>query len=299
MIELGLNHEQQHQELLVMDIKQNQERSILLPDYQMPANEEASEAHLDRYASRTIEPYWVDFQGGKVPIGVIDSSKFFYDNEGGRHSVWLEPFSVASHLVTNREYLEFIEAGGYQNAKYWLSDAWEFLKTAGWVAPLYWKKAGQRLGHGWEVMKLSGWSQVVLDEPVAHLSYYEAQAFARFKGARLPTEFEWEHVANSVADSGSNSGSSSIAASGGSSDRVYDLERVLWQWTQSAYLPYPRFQAFDNELMEYNSKFMCNQMVLRGGCTVTPADHYRNSYRNFFYPHQRWQFSGLRLARDL
>ncbi len=290
LLEVGINHEQQHQELLLMDIKQNFSS--------LPFPTVYCERELPSLGTQANQPSgrWKYFQGGLVEIG-HGLRDFHYDNEAGRHRVWLEPFQLFTHLVTNGEYLEFIEAGGYDKPEHWLSDGWDLIQKTGWKHPLYWTKEKEE----WKVMTLHGVHALRLSDPVAHVSYYEAQAFAHFRRARLPTEAEWETVAKSERALGHFMSESVFhPRSGGSStlSDFQDLHGTLWEWTQSAYLPYPGFIPFSENLGEYNSKFMCNQFVLRGGSCVTPSDHYRVTYRNFYYPHMRWQFSGIRLARD-
>ena len=281
LIELGLNHEQQHQELLLTDILHALSQNALLPAYASyrPAPPAALSA-----------PQWREFGGGDVEIG-HGGKGFAFDNEGPRHAVLLQPYRLSDALVSNAEWLEFIAAGGYRDPKYWLADGWARVQAENWSAPLYWRERdGERFA-----MTLSGLQPLDRAAPVCHVSYYEADAFARFRGARLPTECEWEHAAaqSDIAGNFSNSRMYRPVANGG---RMFG---DVWQWTGSAYLPYPGFRISDGAVGEYNGKFMINQMVLRGGSCATPADHIRASYRNFFYPHQRWQFMGLRLASDV
>lgn len=204
---------------------------------------------------------------------------------------------ISSHLVTNDEYLAFIDEGGYDNPLLWLSDGWDMKEREKWEHPLYWEKEGQT----WWTMSLSGMIPLDLAAPVSHISYYEAQAFAHWKGCRLPTEFEWEVAASSEPLHGIFLEDNEFEPLPSPDDHELfaQIHGTLWEWTQSAYLPYPRYEKFQHGLSEYNEKFMCNQFVLRGGSCLTPRDHYRPTYRNFFYPHMRWQFSGLRLAKDL
>ena len=290
ILEIGIHHEQQHQELLLMDIKRNFFASPIFPVYQanLPA------IHSD---SESISPEWQAVTGGLIEIG-NNGETFHYDNETSRHQVWIEPFYLSSHLVNNREFLEFVESGAYQNPKYWLSDAWEWIKNNQIRHPLYWLS----LESGWREMTLGGLLPLSLETPVSHVSYYEAQAYANWKGCRLPTEFEWEH-AGSLSSVHSNfletknfHPESRIKKH--ELDSFPDMHGDLWEWTQSAYLPYPRYQPYRDHLAEYNSKFMCNQFVLRGGSCVTPESHYRKTYRNFYAPAMRWQFSGIRLAKN-
>ena len=282
LLELGLNHEQQHQELILMDIKHVFWTNPLAPGYR-PAH---------KAESRPAAPLkWLDFAGGLVQIG-HDGPDFAFDNEGPRHKVWLEPFGLASRLSTCGEYLAFIEDGGYARPELWLSDGWAAVQAEGWKAPLYWRVDNGR----WQIFTLSGLRRLDPDEPVSHLSYYEADAFARWSGARLPTEAEWESAAaGAVSDHANLGGYHPRAASGlGLQQMIGDL----WEWTMSPYVAYPRYRPPAGAVGEYNGKFMSGQMVLRGGAAVTPADHIRISYRNFFPPAARWAFSGVRLAAD-
>jgi ergothioneine biosynthesis protein EgtB len=283
--EVGLHHEQQHQELILTDIKHVLASNPLRPAY----------ADLHRVASEAAPLQWHGFDGGLVQIGA-DAAGFAYDNERPRHAVYLQPFELASRPVSNGEYLAFVEEGGYDAAEHWLADAWATLGREGWQAPLYWERGAD----GWQEMTLAGLRPLDLAAPVAHLSYYEADAYARWAGCRLPSEAEWEHAAQGLSVSGNLADSGhlqpmAIAAGDGGLQQMYG---DVWEWTQSAYAPYPGFEPMSGALGEYNGKFMCGQYILRGGSCVTPADHIRASYRNFFYPHDRWQFSGVRLARD-
>lgn len=265
LVELGLQHEQQHQELLLTDIlhafAQNPLLPAALPDWREPAGA--------RGPTR-----FVDCQGGMVHIG-YGGNGFCFDNETPAHSVFLPPYRIASRLVRNRDWLEFIADGGYRTATLWMSDGWACVQANGWSAPLYWQ---QRDGAWWQ-MGLAGAAPLELDAPVRHISWYEADAFARWADARLPTEAEWE-AASSRSD-------------------VDELTSHVWQWTGSAYSPYPGYRPVAGAVGEYNGKFMINQMVLRGASLATPSGHARPSYRNFFHPDKRWQFSGVRLARDI
>lgn len=265
LIELGLSHEQQHQELLLMDILHLFSVSALKPAYD-PAWPADTAGRRGRFIGQA---------GGLVEIG-HDGHGFAFDNEGPRHKVFAQAFEIADRLVTNGEWLEFIEAGGYTQAGLWLADGWATVQAEGWYAPFYWQQ--DRAG-AWHEMSLRGLQPLQLDAPVVHISYYEAAAFAQWAGARLPTEAEWE-----------------IAAGSG---HLQQLDDVAWQWTQSAYSAYPGFQPAVSAVGEYNGKFMINQMVLRGGASITPVGHTRPTYRNFFGPGCRWMFSGVRLARDV
>ncbi len=282
-LELGIQHEQQHQELLMMDIKHIFWSNPLRPQYRSGAQVDAPDpiGLQSSHPDGAVE-IWVELSGGLVEIGaaeVLGEEKVFaFDHEKPRHKTYLEPFKIARALVTNAEYLEFMEKGGYGDPRYWLSEGWSLVRAEGWNSPLYWEKSPS----GWEVMTLSGMVPVNPDEPVCHVSYYEAEAYTRWKGARLPTEAEWETVA--------------VEFPYREERGLRQLVGTLWQWTASAYLPYPGFRPMESALGEYNSKFMCNQMVLRGGSCATPASHFRNTYRNFFNPGSRWQFSGIRLA---
>jgi ergothioneine biosynthesis protein EgtB len=285
LVELGLNHEQQHQELILMDIKHVFSLNPLLPAYQ-PA----------RPAAREEAPPvdWIGVEGGLVEIGHAGPG-FAFDNEGPSHKVWIEPFRLASRAVTCGEYLDFIEDGGYRRAEFWLSDGWAAVAAQGWTAPLYWIEEEA----GWSVFTLSGKKRVDPGEPVVHVSHYEADAFAAWAGRRLPSEAEWEVAASGVPLAGNLAGTAlhhpaPAPAGGGLRQMIGDV----WVWTGSAYAPYPGFRAAKGAIGEYNGKFMSGQMVLRGGCAVTPEDHIRTTYRNFFPPASRWCFGGIRLAED-
>ena len=238
---------------------------------------------------------WLDFIGGVHEIG-HHGAGFAFDNETPRHRVYLKPFALAPALVTNSEYLRFMEAGGYRKAEYWLADGWGAVCERGWQAPLYWEQQE----HGWRQFTLAGMRTLNPDEPVCHVSYYEADAFARWAGRRLPTEAEWEVAASFLPVSGNlqERGYLHPAPVAEDTDALTQMYGDVWQWTQSPYTPYPGYRAPAGALGEYNGKFMVNQMVLRGGSCATPADHVRASYRNFFYPADRWQFTGIRLAED-
>jgi ergothioneine biosynthesis protein EgtB len=291
LLELGLHHEQQHQELILMDIKHVFSINPLLPAYQAPQPQIAAPAApLD----------WVEVAGGLVEIGHRGSG-FAFDNETPRHKVWLDPFRLATRPVTCGEFLEFIEAGGYRSPEFWLSDGWATVREQGWDAPFYWL----RDENGWSLFTLSGLRRLNPDEPVCHVSFFEADAYAKWAGKRLPTEAEWETAAEGVPVSGNfadrllfHPGAESTMAAANSRPIPRQMFGDVWEWTASPYIPYPRFRAAAGAVGEYNGKFMCNQMVLRGGAAVTSAGHVRASYRNFFPPSARWAFAGLRLAED-
>ena len=292
LLELGLHHEQQHQELILMDIKHVFSINPLAPAFQAP-----------RLHVRGMVPplYWIEFAGGLIEIG-HHAAAFAFDNETPRHKVWLEPFRLASRPVSCGEYLGFIEAGGYQRPEFWLSDGWATVRQQGWQAPLYWScEDGE-----WSVFTLFGRCRLNPHEPVCHVSFYEADAFAKWGGKRLPTEAEWELAAAGLPVTGNFADSRDFHPRADGTAQPTGGEPILrqmfgdvWDWTASPYIPYPRFRAAAGAVGEYNGKFMCSQMVLRGGAAVTPAGHVRATYRNFFPPSARWVFAGLRLAEDL
>lgn len=284
---LGLHHEQQHQELLVTDIKHNFAFNPLRPAYRAAEFEPASGA-----AALT----WVEFSGGIHEIGCDGGERFCFDNEAPRHRVLNEDFRLANRLVTCGEYLEFMAEGGYADPDLWLSDGWATVQAHDWRAPLYWE---ERDGEWW-LMTLAGMRPVDPAEPVCHVSFYEAEAFARWAGKRLPTEAEWEVAAQGEAVDGNffESGHLHPQASEPEETGMQQLFGDLWEWTASPYAPYPGYRRKEGAFGEYNGKFMCNQLVLRGGSVATAQSHIRASYRNFFYPHERWQFKGFRLAED-
>ena len=286
LIELGINHEQQHQELLLTDIL-----SLFASEPLKPAYRQANPGVLVRDAAPLD---WVSFDGGIVEIGHAGDG-FAYDNEGPRHEQLIRPFKLASRCVTNGEWIEFIKSGGYETPALWLADGWAMVKNEDWAGPLYFEEAEG----GYMQMGLNGFRPVDLAAPVTHVSYYEADAFARYAGCRLPSEFEWEVAASNVPLSGRTLGADQLrpmpADAGGGLRQIYG---DVWEWTSSAYLPYPGFKTAPGAVGEYNGKFMCNQFVLKGASCATPDGHIRPTYRNFFYPHQRWQFTGLRLAAD-
>jgi len=286
LIELGINHEQQHQELLLTDILSLFAAGPLKPAYR--------EASPGVGAGEAAPLAWVSFAGGIVELG-HDGKGFAYDNEGPRHEELIRPFKLASRLVTNAEWSEFIADGGYATPTLWLADGWNTVKSQDWDGPLYVEQAeGSTIQ-----MSLLGFRPVDPAAPVSHVSYYEADAFARWAGYRLPTEFEWEVAAGSVPVEGRTLGHGDLRPLPAKPGQgLAQMFGDVWEWTGSAYLPYPGFKAAPGAVGEYNGKFMCNQFVLRGGSCVTPEGHVRRTYRNFFYPHQRWQFTGLRLAQD-
>jgi ergothioneine biosynthesis protein EgtB len=287
LVELGLHHEQQHQELILTDIKFNLAVNPLRPAY-----------HDVAPVPGTAPPPagWRAFAGGLHPIG-HEGPGFAFDNEGPRHAVYLRPFRLARRLVTSGDYLAFMEDGGYRTWAHWLSEGWRTVQEWGWRAPLYWER---RDGQWW-TQTLSGLQPLDPHAPVAHVSYYEADAYARWRGARLPTEQEWEHAAAGAAIRGNLQETGvfhPLPLAGGDQADLGQLFGDVWEWTQSPYVAYPGYRPPAGAVGEYNGKFMVNQMVLRGGSCVTPRSHLRASYRNFFPPDARWQFSGLRLAED-
>jgi len=285
LITLGINHEQQHQELIVTDVKNGLWANPLRPPYR-------AQVQLESAPSRPDSLEWQRFPEGVYEIG-FDGSGFAFDNEGPRHKVYVGAFRLASRLVTNGDYLEFLRDGGYSNPLLWLSDGWDCVRNNQWTAPLYWE---QRDGDWWNYT-MEGMQPLALNEPVCHISFYEADAFARWAGARLATEFEWEIAARSCPVAGNFLESGALhpqPAPGG--EGLQQMFGDVWEWTASAYIPYPGFKPAAGAVGEYNSKFMCNQMVLRGGSSATPLSHIRPTYRNFFPPHARWQFMGVRLA---
>ena len=294
LVELGVNHEQQHQELMLTDIKHVFAVNPLRPPFR-PAPGGGREVQAGRAEEGTTR--WIEHDGGLVHIG-HDGYGFAYDNEAPRHEVYLQPFALSDRLVTNGEYLAFMEDGGYRRAELWLSMGWAHITENGWTEPFYWE---HRDGAWWSYT-LAGMREVDRAGPVVHLSYYEADAYARWAGARLPTEAEWETAAAGVpvdgnlADAGRFHPAPASAASGGSGP--LQMYGDVWEWTRSQYSPYPGYRPAEGALGEYNGKFMCNQFVLRGGSCATPRSHIRATYRNFFPPDATWQFTGLRLARD-
>ena len=287
VIELGVNHEQQHQELMLTDIKHMYSCNPLWPAYRpLPASQAPTEA---------VPCRWSADAGGVVEIGHAGGA-FGFDNEFPRHKTFLQPFEIRNRLVTSGEFLEFINDGGYRRPELWLSLGWSMLHEQQWEAPLYWV---EREGT-WQEFSLGGLQRLNADNPVCHVSYFEADAFARWSGARLPTEAEWERAATGVDIRGSFAESECYhpATLDGDRDGLAQMYGEVWQWTASPYSPYPGFVPPSGALGEYNAKFMCNQYVLRGGSCATPRSHIRPTYRNFFPPEARWQFTGIRLARD-
>ena len=286
LVEIGLHHEQQHQELLVTDIKHVFGVNPLRPVYR----ERSAEA-----SPRAPALEWVSFPEGLHWIG-HEGDDFAYDNEAPRHRTFLESFELASRLVTNGESLEFMEDGGYEKPELWLSAGWAAAQENEWTEPFYWERCDGES----QMFTLSGMREVDPNEPVTHVSYFEADAFARWAGARLPTDAEWEVAAASVPIEGSFvEGQRFHPAAASASGALTQMFGDAWQWTRSQYSPYPGYEPAPGALGEYNGKFMCNQFVLRGGSCATPASHIRRSYRNFFPPDACWQFTGVRLARDV
>jgi ergothioneine biosynthesis protein EgtB len=288
LLVLGINHEQQHQELILTDIKYTLSCNPLQPAYKPALTAEES-------VSPPVQ--WKHFEEGLHWIG-HEGDSFAFDNESPRHRVFTEAFDLATRPVTNDEFLAFIADGGYSRPELWLSDGWMAVNSEGWRAPLYWEEQeGQ-----WSMQTLAGPWDVVLAEPVCHVSYYEADAYARWAGARLATEAEWEIAAASLPIQGNFVESGHYHPAPAPSVSPSDLTQMygdVWEWTGSSYLGYPGYRPVEGALGEYNGKFMCNQMVLRGGSCATPQSHIRGTYRNFFPPSARFQFSGIRLARDV
>jgi len=289
LIVLGLQHEQQHQELIATDIKHAFYTNPLHPAYQQSAA-------VPQMTPAALPQGWVDFPGGLHTIG-HQGSGFCFDNELPCHQEFLQPFRLASRPVTCAEYLHFMEEGGYRRPELWLSEGWDACEAQRWAAPLYWQ-----LHEGaWRIFTLNGWVSLgrLSESPVCHVSLFEADAYARWAGHRLPTEAEWEVAASAIAPAGNLLESARLhPAVGESAEPLQQLFGDVWEWTQSPYVGYPGYQTLPGALGEYNGKFMSSQMVLRGGSCVTPASHIRASYRNFFQPATRWQFSGIRLAHD-
>ncbi|HEX9431707.1 MAG TPA: ergothioneine biosynthesis protein EgtB [Burkholderiales bacterium] len=288
LIELGLHHEQQHQELILTDVKHLLSRNPTQPAYQK---------QWPLTPIRAREPRWIGFAGGLCEIGHGDAG-FCFDNETPRHRVWLEPFQIASHPVTHGDFIRFIDDGGYRRPELWLAAGWEAVATLGWQAPQYWRWRDSE----WRTFTLHGDAAVDPNTPICHVSFYEAEAFARWANARLPTEAEWELAAADAPRAGNFVESGALhplalreAPPGNGLAQAFG---DVWEWTRSDYGPYPGFKPAAGAVGEYNGKFMSGQYVLRGGSCATPEDHIRPTYRNFFPPQARWQFSGLRLARD-
>ena len=291
LVTLGLNHEQQHQELLFMDIKHVLSTNQAL----WPAYHDLSPAPADVSDNGQPVARWTGFDGGEVWMG-HDGDGFAFDNESPRHRTILPPYRLANRLVTCGQWLEFMADGGYDTPTLWLSDGWYQRQEHGWDAPSYWDFHPE---DGWHVFTLHGLQPLSPDEPVCHLSYYEADAFARWAGARLPTEGEWEHAAEGHVLEGNLGDLGRLhPAPAPVGDGLRQLFGDVWEWTASPYGPYPGFRPAPGAVGEYNGKFMVNQFVLRGGACVTPPGHIRATYRNFFHPHTRWHFSGVRLAQD-
>ncbi|MFZ5503400.1 MAG: ergothioneine biosynthesis protein EgtB [Pseudomonadota bacterium] len=282
---LGIEHEIQHQELLLMDTLYNFSINPLHPAYHSPS--------LPPKTASVPNMGWQEFAGGVVEIG-YGGDGFAYDNERPRHKTYVQDFRLGTRLVTNAEYLVFINDGGYDRVDLWLSDAWRTIKERQWQTPLYWLKEVR----DWKHFDLTGAHELRMNEPVSHMSYYEADAYARWSGKRLPTEAEWEHAASTQAITGNFLDAGLYVPQPAQQTGLTQLYGDLWEWTQSAYLPYPGFRPLPGTLGEYNGKFMSDQMVLRGGCCFTAQNHIRVSYRNFFRAADRWMASGLRLAED-
>jgi ergothioneine biosynthesis protein EgtB len=289
IITLGLHHEQQHQELMLTDLKHVLSCNPLFPTY-------VARSPIQSTSVPPVE--WVSFPEGVYWIG-HEGEGFAFDNEGPRHQQFVQAFQLASRLVTNGEYLAFLEDDGYKKPLLWLSEGWATVQQEEWQAPLYWEKRDGR----WWMMTLSGMREVELAEPVCHVSYYEADAYARWAGTRLPTEAEWEVAAHDVPVEGNfvEHGLYHPAPLNASTTKgkLAQMYGDVWQWTQSSYAPYPNFKPGPGAVGEYNGKFMCNQYVLRGGSCATSRSHIRSTYRNFFPAHAQWQFMGIRLARGV
>jgi ergothioneine biosynthesis protein EgtB len=285
IIVLGIHHEQQHQELLVTDIKHVLAQNPLHPVFRKRSGEKTSKA---------LPMSFVDFEESMAIIG-HSGSGFSYDNEGPQHRALVPAFSLGSRLVTCGEYLRFMENDGYHRPEFWLSLGWMTVNEQRWESPLYWEKRDDVWWH----FTLSGFRPVEENEPVTHVSYFEADAYANWSGARLPTEFEWESAAQNQTINGNFVESERFHPGPAVGNGLSQMFGDAWEWTRSSYSPYPGYRAAPGALGEYNGKFMCNQYVLRGGSCATSRTHIRRTYRNFFQPEKRWQFNGIRLARDV
>lgn len=288
LIELGLQHEQQHQELLLYDIKYILGHNPLFPAY--------SELPESPKSDNVPEIEFLEMEQGNYQIG-HDQNDFCFDNEKGVHTAFLHEYKIANRLVSNGEYLEFIEAGGYQEFRHWFSEAWAWVNNENRQAPMYWHK----IDGVWHYYTLGGLKPLDLAEPVAHISMFEADAFAKWRKVRLPTEFEWEAAcqkhSSKISESANFVEKGIFAPSYTNNNHQFFGD--LWEWTNSSYLPYPYFSTDEGAIGEYNGKFMINQMVLRGGSYATPLNHIRPTYRNFFHPHLQWNFAGIRLAKHI
>jgi ergothioneine biosynthesis protein EgtB len=308
LIILGLNHEQQHQELMLTDLKYNLSFNPLYPIYakaKFPKGQAPDSEQND-----AIEPLeFIEFGGGIYNFG-RKGTGFRFDNETPRHQSLVNDFRLANRLITNTEFCQFIDAGGYQDPQYWLADGWSWVQQNNVTGPLYWQSESEQGSDSSSAQRyefrLTGYGQLHPQQPVTHVSFYEADAYARWAGKRLPSEYEWEVASKKREIKGTFVESQSfhplmIKQSGEDypDDGMKQLFGDCWQWTQSSYAPYPGFKTPAGAVGEYNGKFMCNQMVLRGGSCMTPKDHLRTTYRNFFYPQDRWQFTGIRLAEDV
>jgi ergothioneine biosynthesis protein EgtB len=309
LITLGLNHEQQHQELMITDLKYNLSFNPLYPIYAKAKFPQ--EQAPDNHQNNIIEPLqFIELGGGIYNMG-YKGVGFCFDNETPRHQHLIQDFRIAQRLITNEEYCLFIDAGGYQDPQYWLADGWAWVQQNNITGPLYWQLESEDQNNHTPQrfeFRLTGYGQLHPKQPVTHVSFYEADAYARWAGKRLPSEFEWEVASKKQNIQGTFVESKSFhplqLAPYKKSNIQYtkaDIQQLFgdcWQWTQSSYTPYPGFKIPLGAVGEYNGKFMCNQMVLRGGSCATPKDHFRTTYRNFFYPQDRWQFTGIRLAED-
>ena len=284
LVTLGLHHEQQHQELILTDVKHLLSCNPTNPAYFNSAC---------RGNTAFFDLDWIQLDGGLIDLG-SDGDEFIFDCEGPSHKHWLEPYHLASRPITNGEYIEFINDGGYKRPELWLSDGWAAVKKLNWQSPLYWKN----IDGTWSSFTLSGLEPIKYEAPVCHVSHFEADAYARWAGCRLPTEAEWENAAKAIKIEGNFVESEAYDPLPTSATGLSQLYGDVWEWTTSPYVPYPGFKTAEGAVGEYNGKFMSGQMVLRGGSCVTPQNHIRCTYRNFFYPQDRWQFSGFRLAKD-
>ena len=285
VLEIGINHEQQHQELILTDLKYLLAQNPLLPVYK-------ERKEIDSGVSSELK--WIEFEEGIIEIGST-GDEFTYDNEHPRHRTFVQDFKLANRLITNQEYLEFMMDEGYERSEFWLDEGWSKVKSESWKAPLYWFKRDGK----WFNYTLSGARRIEPNEPVTHISYYEADAFARWKGCRLPTEQEWEYACKNYEIAGNFVDNDLFhpAPSGNSKGEIQQMFGDVWEWTQSSYSAYPGYKPLPGALGEYNGKFMANQYVLRGGSCATSKSHIRKTYRNFFHADARWQFSGIRLAK--